>query len=110
MLTLPKRIAPEPFFSAYLALLHHVLLQVRAMTEHPDTITAGQVSQINQLADAVHNIPEMLLDYGYYWTAENLWKDRIEPYDRSHADQNNPLLSSLLQEFLAAVKARGELT
>jgi hypothetical protein len=56
MLTEPKSLAPEPYFSASLGLLFHVAIYVRARTAVPESTTEEHIREIHQLMNAIHNI------------------------------------------------------
>ena len=68
----PKRPAPEPYASAALWLIYRVSLFIRN-----NNITDRQVSD---LGDAIHNIPQSLTEYGYYFD-EKIIRQDLEAYD-----------------------------
>jgi hypothetical protein len=83
MLNRPKSLAPEPYLSAYLELLYRVSIFVRSRSE-------GEVrlpdEQLFDLMDAIHNIPEMLLEYeGPGWSEKDLRELFLQAYDEKWA-------------------------
>src|SRR4051794_11442416 len=79
MLHKPKRIPPEPYYSAALYLLYHVALFIR---NHADEIGQGQLSD---LGDAIHNIPESLIEYGHYFDEKKIREMYLAAYDEKWA-------------------------
>jgi hypothetical protein len=55
--------APEPYFTGVLMILEKALLQLRGKTGK-GPLTAEESAQISALADALHNVPASLRDYG----------------------------------------------
>ena len=105
MLNRPKQLAPEPEFSAYLELLEQVLTYVRMMTSKPDRVTPGQIQQIHELMDAVHNIPEYLLEYGHYFKEDMIRELKLAEFDERWKEEG-PRLLRILDEATARVKKR----
>lgn len=59
----PRTVAPEPYFTGILMLLEKMLVQLRSKTGR-GPLTAEESAQISALADALHNVPASLRDYG----------------------------------------------
>ena len=57
-------IAPEPILRAYLDLLREVSLYIRARSVGADRLLD---SQLHELMDAIHNIPEFLTEFGGFF-------------------------------------------
>ena len=108
MLKQPKKLAPEPHFSAYLALLENALLYIRLITSSPEKITPQQIREIHALADAIHNIPEFLLEHGHYFT-EDIIREKIASFDEGFRD-SGAQLGALLKESLAKAQSRSDAT
>ena len=79
MLFRPKNVAPEPYFSAALYMLHHVALYIR---NHSNTITPEQLSD---LGDAIHNVPASLTQYGHDFDETKIRGHYLKPYDQKWA-------------------------
>lgn len=105
MLTEPKSLPPEPYFSAALALLFHVAIYVRARTAVPEQVTQGHIREINQLMDAIHNVPEFLLQYGNYFTQEGI-RSAFERFDSLSDSEERLKLTEAFDGFLSKVRAR----
>lgn len=92
MLYHPKQLAPEPFLSGALYLLQMANVYIR---NHSAQITADELSD---LGEALHNVPEALTEYGYYFN-ERVIRDCLQVYDdrwsNSHEDYNLNLMSTL---------------
>ena len=75
MLTKPKRLAPEPFFSG----AHHLLYQVALFMRN----YAGRVppEQLSDMADAIHNLPQAIIEYGYYFDEQMIRDIYLKAYD-----------------------------
>lgn len=60
----PKNLAPEPYLSAGLYVLYRVALFIRN--------NSNQIGpeQLSDLGDAIHNVPESLEEYGYFFDEE----------------------------------------
>jgi len=75
MIDLPKRPAPEPFFSAGHYLLYEVALFIR---NYADKISPDQ---LHDLGDAIHNLPQALLEYGDRFDERKFRDMYFRPYD-----------------------------
>ncbi len=60
MLHRKPQVAPPEVLARYLSLLQGVFIRVRAI---PD-LSSEDAEMVRDLADALHNIPELLLQYG----------------------------------------------
>lgn len=105
MLTEPKSLAPEPYFSASLGLLFHVAIYVRARTSVPEKVTAEHIREIHQLMNAIHNIPESLLHYGEWFTQKSM-RDAFEHFDSLSASEECLKLIPAFDQFLQKVRER----
>jgi hypothetical protein len=105
MLTEPKSIAPEPYFSAALALLFQVAIYVRARTGVPERVTEDHIREINQLMDAIHNIPESLLHYGRWFTEERM-REAFVHFDSLSESPERLQLANAFEQFLQKVRER----
>lgn len=79
MLERPKTLAPEPYLSAYLELLYRVSIFIRSRSEGENRLPD---EQLYDLMDAIHNIPEMLIEYepsGY--KEREMVSYFLKPYD-----------------------------
>jgi len=54
-----QQLAPEPYLTAGLRISHHALVYIRNLTHNPDC----DLKMINDLAEAAHDIPMMLLHW-----------------------------------------------
>ncbi len=100
MLHKPKKTAPEPYFSAAIDLLHQVALFIR---NEADTISPEQLSD---LGDAIHNIPESLIEYGYYFDEKKIRELYLPIYDAKWAKSEGDFcLSRRLDGAISNVKA-----
>ena len=100
MLSKKKQPAPEPCFSAYLYLMYWVVVHIRSQ--------AAQMppEQIADLADAIHNIPEFLLE-NREWDDEKFRHLFLEPYDEKWAMSETDLsLVRTLERAIGEVKKR----
>src|SRR5688500_163654 len=68
----PKSVAPEPYFTASLELLYHVVIYVRALTARPENVTEAHIREINAIMDAIHNIPTSIVSYGEWFTEDRI--------------------------------------
>jgi hypothetical protein len=105
MLSKTKTQAPEPYFSAALALLYHVAIYVRARTWSPEHVTVEHIREINQLMDAIHNIPDSLLHYGN-WYSEERMRETFEHFDSLSNSEDRLRLTNAFEEFLDKVRIR----
>lgn len=67
----PRTVAPEPYFSGILMILEKALLQLRSKTGK-GPLTAEESAEISALADALHNVPSSLRDYGKPFDADRI--------------------------------------
>jgi hypothetical protein len=73
----PIHLPPEPVLRAYMDLLYQSFLFVRGRTNSKNVNPA----ELHALADALHNLPSMLLDYGG-WTDDERYRDLyLRPFD-----------------------------
>ncbi|HMN46811.1 MAG TPA: hypothetical protein PKE27_19695 [Povalibacter sp.] len=105
MLTEPVSQAPEPYFSASLALLFQVAIYVRARTSVPERITEEHIREIHQLMNAIHNIPESLLHYGKWFTEEKM-RDAFAHFDSQSGGEERLKLLPAFEQFLQKVRER----
>ncbi len=105
MLNEPKSVAPEPYFSAALALLFHVAIYVRARTAVPERVTPEHIREISELMNAIHNIPESLLHYGSWFTEERM-RDAFMHFDSLSENKERLQLSQAFEQFLQKVRER----
>jgi hypothetical protein len=96
MLHKQKSVPPEPYFSAALYLLYQVALFIR---NHSKDIGHEQLSD---LADAIHNVPESLTEYGHYFDEKKIREIYLAGYDLKWA--KSPDDFSLLRTLDAGVK------
>jgi hypothetical protein len=108
MLNRPKQLAPEPHFSAYLTLLYRVTVYVRNMTAHPEQVTPEQIREIHELMDAVHNIPEFVMEHGYYFTEQMMREFHIDAFDQKFAGSGRLQLATVLEDSLRQVRERDD--
>ena len=106
MLNRKKVLAPEPYFSAAMEVLYRVLISIRAMTANPEKVTSEQIRTINALVNAVHNIPESLLEHG--WFDEKRIREAFAHTDATHKDKDAIGMVALLDECIKQVKKRDE--
>ena len=105
MLDQPKSLAPEPFLSAYVELIYHVTIFVRLYSEGDRRLPDAQLFD---LMDALHNIPEMLLEYDSPGYDENdIRRLFLEAYDAKWAKQEDQFsLVAVLDDALRRVAIR----
>jgi len=72
-----KKLAPEPYFTAYFNLLQRAILAPRMWYRYEWKFSEEQV---HDLMDAIENIPNFLYAYGGYFTKENMI-EYLERYD-----------------------------
>ena len=90
-------IAPEPILRAYLDLIREVSLYVRAKSFGADRLPDDQ---LHDLMDAIHNIPELLTEFGGFFTSESMREVYLEPYDKRWATVDGLSLCRTLDESL----------
>jgi len=105
MLNEPKSLAPEPYLSAALALLFHVAIYVRARTSRPELVTEEHIREINQLMNAIHNIPESLLHYGRWFTEERM-RAAFEHFDGLSNSEERLKLTKAFDDFVQKAQER----
>ena len=96
MFNKPKRLAPEPYFSAATQLLYRVALFIR---NSADSISPEQLSD---LGDATHNIPESLVEYGYYFDEQKIRDLYLSAYDSKWAQSPDDF--SLIRHLDGAIQ------
>jgi hypothetical protein len=94
-----KNLAPEPIFSGYHWLLHWVALHIRNCNDR----MSGE--QLSNLGDAIHNIPEFLIKYGF-WDDTSFRKCFLQPYDDKWAREGSLCLVKTLEEGIAKAVER----
>ena len=105
MLTQSKSVAPEPYFSAALALLYHVVIYVRARTARPELVTSEYIQEIHELMNAIHNVPASVVEHGHWFTEERI-RSAFEHFDSLHPGEDRLRLVAALDDFLAKVRRR----
>lgn len=98
MFSFPYRLAPEPFFSAGHYVLHKVALYVR----NRSATVSDQ--QIRDLADAIHNLPAALIEYGHDFDEEKMRKIYFKSYDERYA--KTPDCFSLIRTLDAGIEQK----
>lgn len=99
-----KSLAPEPHFSACMALVYEVAIYVRALTYNPERLTAEEIREINQLMDAIHNIPESLIHYDPSYSEAMIGR-ALRSFDERAADEKRLKLTPTFEKLLAKVRA-----
>lgn len=90
-------VAPEDVLRPHLQLLYAVVLQVRQITRN-GPLQPAECEIVHDLMDAVHNIPEMLLNYGAWWDETRLCEDRLRQFDERWAGLTGFSLEKMLGE------------
>jgi hypothetical protein len=80
--TKPVTPPPDPILRAYADLLSQVLLLFRGLS----TVKGLDVQEVHDLADAVHNLPQVLVDYGAPWNDEQ-YREYLRAFDRRWAHE-----------------------
>ena len=96
-----KQLAPEPYFTAYNYLLYAVMLRLRS--------NDGRISleQLSRLANALHNVPQFLVEHDGNWDDKTFRERYIEPYDREWSESSGcASLSEILDEGIRLANAR----
>ena len=104
-----KKLAPEPYFIAYLYVMRRVILYVR-MWNGDKLIASPQ--QTCDLMDAIHNISDLLYCYEDWDVHENIRKDLIR-YDKKWANSQSDTgiaFGELLDRAITAVEKNGHIT
>ena len=104
-----KRLAPEPYFTAYLFVLRQAILMLRMWHRYDEPI---QVKQTEDLMDAIHNISELLYCYGGWHVHDNVLEDLLR-YDRKWASTDSRTgrsLAQILERAISDVEANGRIT
>ena len=85
-------VAPEPFRTACLEVLHHAAIYARVIAWEEDF----EKEQLRDLMDAVHNIPHWLND----WERRDIDELRMSLayYDQRWASKGGPTLISVFDE------------
>ncbi|MCP4251729.1 MAG: hypothetical protein GY778_32240 [bacterium] len=105
MLNRPKSLAPEPHLSGYLELLYRVSIFVKLHSEGEMRLPDRQLFD---LMDAIHNIPEMLLEYeGPGYDEKDMRRLFLESYDGKWArDEGSFSLVTALDDAIRRVRER----
>ena len=77
----PIHLPPEPILRTYMDLLAHVFVFLRntALTRNIEP------QELSDLADALHNVPNILLDYGRWTEEANFRETYLRPFDQKWA-------------------------
>jgi hypothetical protein len=80
--THPIKLPPEAILRAYSDLLTHTFLFLR------NTVLTKEIESqmLFDLADALHNIPNILLDYGRWTDETNFREVYLRPFDKKWAN------------------------
>src|ERR1043166_6951003 len=78
----PVHLPPEPVLRAYLDLLYQALVFLRGRAQTSQI----EPNEVRALADALHNVPAMLLTYGEWTNDEQFRELYLRPFDRQWAD------------------------
>ena len=109
MLHLKKKIAPEPYFTAYLYVMRQAILDLRMWHRYEMTVPPQQVED---LMDAIHNISDLLYCYDRWHVHENVRED-LARYDGKWANpegETGRSLCQLLERAIADVHENGSIT
>jgi hypothetical protein len=95
-------IAPEPYFSACMAVLSQAVLRVRVIgwSGEKAGLSPEATAQIADLMDAVHNLPHLV----QHWERcdQKLLKAFLNQYDQKwHSVETGPSLLHIYEELLA---------
>jgi hypothetical protein len=75
----PIKLPPEPILRAYVDLLSHVFVFLRSKALSKEGIDSRE---LYDLSDAMHNVPNILLDYGR-WTDDAKYREGyLRPFDQ----------------------------
>src|SRR5689334_14963149 len=100
MLKRKKVLAPEPYFSAGMEVLYRVAISVRMLTAKPEKVSQDDIRTINRLMNAIHNIPESLLENGY-WFDEGRIREAFTHIDSLGETEHRTHLIEMLNECIA---------
>lgn len=112
MLDSRENTPPEPYFSGYLLLLYRVFVELRLRTQQPETMSNAElvsiVKDMNELADALHNIPLFLAGMDNSFTPEDMEELFIKAYDQADAGSGRKLfqLCDLLRRCTLEAKSK----
>lgn len=92
--------APEPVFKSYMRLLEWVIIDLRKRIRYGDHI---EQAEIHDILDAIHNIPEMVRNYGGWFVEENIdWA--LAHYDEKWMDKPTSVGRPSLIDTLELIK------
>ena len=92
MFNRPRKLAPEPFFSGCHYLLYEVALFMRNRSEEINP------EQLRDLGDAIHNLPQALIEYGDFFDETLIRETYLAPYDEKWAKSGSFSLIEALNE------------
>jgi hypothetical protein len=94
----------DEIFHDYILVLERAILELRCRIRYGETVP---IDEVNDLMDALHNIPRMLRKYGGWHVIENINAD-LAAYDRKWINFEDPDRRPSLMEMLEDARA-GEL-
>lgn len=93
-------IAPEPYLTACLRVLHHATLEARLLATKGERqgLSASSTEQIWELMDAVHNLPGLI----HAWErCDEAWLRRwFKDYDAKYGDRSHVRLLAVYESAL----------
>jgi hypothetical protein len=91
-----KLIAPEPYFSALIAVIHRAILHARLM----GLSTEVNANHLADMMDAIHNIPNCVIDWERC-NVEALRADLVNLYDNKWSGISNLSMCEVFDRALS---------